>query len=91
MTLRNFIKMYRGGATLSIKGYCEETRYDYYLLPDKDVEDFSGNNPNGYVPSCLAREPWWEEVKNRQVLQFGVIAGGTYTTELCIYLEGDNE
>lgn len=87
MTLRNFIKLYTGNACISIEGYCEEKRYDYYLKPSKDDEDFSGNNPNHYVPTCLAMESWWEEVKNRQVKSFGIIGGGTEPTELWITLE----
>lgn len=84
MTLRNFMKLYSGDASISIKGYCEEENYDYYILPDKDEEDFSGNNPNHYVPSCLEREPWWDEVKNQQVTGFSINGGGIYKVELCI-------
>lgn len=91
MTLRNFIKLYQGDAYISIEGYCEEVSYDYYILPDKNIEDFSGNNPNNYIPSCLAREPWWDEVKNRQVIEFSIIGGGMYNTELCIKLEGNEK
>lgn len=88
MTLRNFIKLYQGNACISIEGYCEEKSYDYYILPDKYKEDFSGNNPNNYIPSCLAREPWWDEIKNQQVTEFSIIGGEMYKTELCIKLEG---
>lgn len=87
MTLRNFIKLFRGDACISIEGYCEEKRYDYYLMPKKEDEDFLGNNPNHYIPTCLAKELWWDEVKNCQVKKFLIIGGGLYQTELCIYLE----
>ena len=87
MTLRNFIKLYNGYASISIEGYCEEAEYDYYTLPDKDEVDFSADNPNHYIPSCLAMEPWWNKVKNRQVTGFAIIGGGMYKTELCIHLE----
>ena len=87
MTLRNFMKLFRGDACISIEGYCEEKRYDYYLMPKKEDEDFLGNNPNHYIPTCLAKELWWDEVKNCQVKKFLIIGGGLYQTELCIYLE----
>lgn len=87
MTMEEFIKMYDGNANITIEGYCEEKEYDYYLLPDKETEDFSGNNPNHYIPACLEREPWWNEVKDRKVAHFAVTGGGIYAVELCIYLE----
>lgn len=87
MTLENFMKLYKGNASISIDGYCEEATYAYYLLPDPDEEDFTGDNPNHYIPSCLAREPWWNEIKDRQVEEFTIIGGGMYNVELCIQLK----
>lgn len=87
MTLKDFISVYGGGACITIKGYCNEKYYDYYRMPDSDVEDFSGNNPNHYIPSCLEKEPWWSEVKGRRVEEWKVIGGGVYDTELSITLE----
>lgn len=87
MTLGDFMKVYGGGACVSIKGYCEEREYDYYQLPSPDVEDFQGNNPNHYIPSCIEKEPWWPEVKGRKIKDFRVIGGGEYRMELVIFLE----
>ena len=88
MTLEEFMALYHGNASISIDGYCEEEKYEYYLLPDEEEEDFLGNNPNHHVPACLALEPWWDEVKDRKVQRFGVIGGGSYEVELYIRLEG---
>ncbi len=87
MTLNDLMKVYTGNACISIEGYCEEEEYDYYLLPDSEEEDFSGNNPNDYIPSCLAKEPWWEEVKNRQIENFSIIGGGLERAELYVCLK----
>lgn len=87
MKLKEFMALYYGNASISINGYCEEAEYDYYLLPEEEDEDFLGNNPNHYVPTCLALEPWWDEVKNREVSRFGIIGGGIYKVELYIRLE----
>ena len=86
MTLEEFMALYCGHASISIKGYCEEKEYDYYLLPDEDEEDSLGHNPNRYVPTCLALEPWWNEVRNRKVARFGVIGGGNCEVEIYIVL-----
>lgn len=87
MTLNSFMKIYTGNACISIAGYCEEEYYDYYCLPPKYIEDFSGNTPSGRIPSCLAREPWWNEIKSKKIESFSIIGGGMYKTELVINLE----
>lgn len=93
MTLRNLMKVYGGNACLTIwakgKYYCYEESYDYYLSPEKEEEDFKGNNYNHYIPSCLARQPWWPEVKNLKVKELKVLGGGACKVELVIDLEGD--
>ena len=98
MTLSEFLKNYGNNACISIDGYCEEARYDYVALPswvetDEDMEEFeaeelSGNNPNHYVPDCLFKEEWWDEVKDREVSHWNIIGGGIYKVELCITLKG---
>lgn len=87
MTLNDLMKVYTGNACISIDGYCEEESYDYYALPDEEEEDFSGNNPNHYIPTCLAREKWYKIIKDRKVKSMTVIGGGMYKVELCIKLE----
>jgi len=87
MVLREFLKTYGNGACISIEGYCEGKRYDYLELPDENEEDFSGNNPNGYVPRCLAKESWYEEVKDRKIKRWNIIGGGGCRVELTIELE----
>lgn len=96
MTLSEFLKNYGNNACISIEGYCEEERYDYVALPswvqDEDdmaefeAEELSGNNPNHYIPSCLFKEPWWDKVKDREVVHWNIIGGGMYKVELCIEL-----
>lgn len=87
MTLNELMEVYTGNACISIDGYCDEARYDYFTKPDKADEDSIGNNPNCYVPSCLVNEPWWEEVKDREVGRIVIIGGGTYLVELYIELK----
>ena len=87
MKLKEFMALYHGNASISINGYCEEAEYDYYLLPDEDEEDFQRDNPNHYIPTCLALEPWWDDVKDREVERFGIIGGGCYKVELYIRLK----
>lgn len=87
MTLKELMEVYTGNACLSIGGYCEEARYDYYTMPDEVEEDFKGNNPNHYIPRCLARESWYETVKNQEISRITVIGGGVYQTEMCIELK----
>lgn len=96
MTLSEFLKNYGNNACISIEGYCEEERYDYVALPswvqDEDdmaefeAEELSGNNPNHYISSCLFKEPWWDKVKDREVVHWNIIGGGMYKVELCIEL-----
>lgn len=87
MTLNDFMQVFKGGACISIEGYCEEERYDYFALPDRDEEDFSGNNPNRYVPSCLEKEPWYEQVRYRKVKRIVVMGDEMCKRELYIELE----
>lgn len=87
MKLHELIKVYKGNALMSIEGYCEEKNYDYYELPDEDEEDFSGGNPNRYIPSCLEREPWFEKIKDKKISKICIIGGGMYPVEMCIELE----
>lgn len=86
MTLEEFVSVFNGGARLTIDGYCNEQQYDYYLLPSVEDEDFSGNNRNHCIPDCLAREPWWDEVKDREVAEFAISREERFA-ELYIRLE----
>lgn len=47
ITLEDFIELYGGSACISIEGYCEETRFDYYTIPS-DPDALSNDNPNHY-------------------------------------------
>lgn len=85
MSLKEFFENYDGNAIISIEGYCEEASYDYYT--EVDEEWLSDDNPNHYKPSCLAKESWWEEIKDRRVKSWGVIGGGIYKVEIMIKLE----
>lgn len=85
MILEDFLQNYGGNACISIDGYCEEESYDYF----HDVEDWelSDDNPNHYKPTCIARETWWNEVKDREIKSWNIIGGGCYPVELTITLE----
>lgn len=85
MILEDFLLNYGGNACISIDGYCEEESYDYF----HDVEDWelSDDNPNHYKPTCIARETWWNEVKDREIKSWNIIGGGCYSVELTITLE----
>lgn len=87
MTLEEFLKPFDGGACISIEGYCDESNYDYIMLPDEEEEDFLGNNPNHYIPSCLVKETWYEKVKNKEVKRWVIIGGGRSPVELYIEVE----
>jgi hypothetical protein len=92
MRLNELMKSYSGNACVSIDGYCEEAVYDYYSLPLNEwgdpVQDiFSGDNPNNYIPTCLAKEPWWKEIEDKEVERWCIIGGGMYKVELCINLQ----
>lgn len=91
MKLKNFMKLYTGNASITIDGYCDEERYDYYLLPPKEVEDFSGDNQNRYIPPCLELESWWDEVKDLQVDIFSILNGRHGGRELYIKLKGSKK
>ena len=89
ITLEDFIQLYDGSACLTIDGFCDEMRYDYYMVPD-DPDDLSADNPNHYQPTCLALEPWWPDVRFCYVKSFKVLPDdGCYSTELIIHLEED--
>jgi len=85
MTLEEFLQNYGGNACISIDGYCEEANYDFWT----DVKDWelSDNNPNHYKPTCIARESWWEKVKDREIKNWNIIGGGMDKVELWINLE----
>lgn len=92
MTLEAFVENYGNSACISIDGYCSEKSYDYinvptdYLgIPDEDA--LSDNNPNHYKPQCLEREPWWNEIKDKEIKRWNIGGGGTYKVELVIELE----
>lgn len=83
---------YKPGGYRYSKTYCEEERYDYYSIPldcfvEPDEEALSDNNPNHYKPSCLAKEPWWKEIKDIEIERWNVIGGGSYPVELTIELK----
>ena len=85
MTLEEFLQNYGGNACISIDGYCEEANYDFWT----DVKDWelSDNNPNHYKPTCIARESWWDKVKDREIKNWNIISGGMDKVELWINLE----
>ena len=85
MTLEEFLQNYVGNACISIDGYCEEANYDFWT----DVKDWelSDNNPNHYKPTCIARESWWDKVKDREIKNWNIIGGGMDKVELWINLE----
>ena len=85
MTLEEFLQNYGGNACISIDGYCEEANYDFWT----DVKDWelSDNNPNHYKPTCIARESWWDKVKDREIKNWQIIGGGMDKVELWINLE----
>lgn len=85
MDLEDFLCIYGGNACISIEGYCEEKSYDYYR--EADEWELSDNNPNHYKPTCIALEPWWNEVKCREVVEWNIIGGGSYPLELWIKLD----
>lgn len=85
MTLVEFLESYGGNACISIDGYCEEEKYDFWT----DVEDWelSDDNPNHYKPTCITRESWWSKVKDREIKSWNIIGGGCYPVELIVDLE----
>lgn len=85
MTLEEFLQNYGGNACISIDGYCEEANYDFWT----DVKDWelSDNNPNHYKPTCIARESWWDKVKDREIKNWNIIGGGMDKVELWINLD----
>ena len=85
MTLEEFLQNYGGNACISIDGYCEEANYDFWT----DVKDWelSDNTPNHYKPTCIARESWWDKVKDREIKNWNIIGGGMDKVELWINLE----
>lgn len=87
MKLCELMKVYNGNACISIDGYCEEESYSYYTLPNEDEEDFKGENQNSYIPSCLELEPWYRDIKDKEVSRVSIIGGGMYKVEMRIELE----
>lgn len=85
MTLEEFLKNYGGNACVSIEGYCEEASYDYYR--EADEWELSDDNASHLKPTCIAKEPWWNEVKGTKVESWNIIGGGIYKVELRIELE----
>lgn len=49
--------------------------------------ELSDNNPNHYKPTCIARESWWDKVKDREIKNWNIIGGGMDKVELWINLE----
>lgn len=85
MTLEEFLQNYGGNACISIDGYCEEANYDFWTdVKDRELSD---NNPNHYKPTCIARESWWDKVKDREIKNWNIIGGGMDKVELWINLE----
>ena len=65
MTVIEFLQNYGGNECVSIEGYCEEEHYDYFR--EADEWELSDDNPNHYKPTCIAKESWWNEVKDREL------------------------
>lgn len=89
MTLNEFLECYGKNAVVSIDGYCEEERYDYYTIPlDKagnpDEYELTPRAPKFYQPTCMAKRPWYDEIKNRKVKFWNILDG--YPAELYIEL-----
>ena len=100
MTVQEFLQNYGGNECVSIEGYCEEKHYDYPMrrktpcfsygecqFREADEWELSDDNPNHYKPTCIAEEPWWNEVKDREIKEWNIIGGGMYKVELWIDLE----
>ena len=81
MTVQEFLQNYGGNECVSIEGYCEEKHYDYFR--EADEWELSDDNPNHYKPTCIAEEPWWNEVKDREIKEWNIIGGGMYKVENC--------
>lgn len=43
---------------------------------EADEWELSDDNPNHYKPTCIAEEPWWNEVKDREIKEWNIIGGG---------------
>ena len=87
MTLENLLRNYGGNACLTVIGYCEESCYDFWT--DVEDEELSDDNPNHYKPTCITRESWWNEVKDREIKSWNIIGGCCdYPVELTVELEG---
>lgn len=85
MTVKEFLQNYGGNECVSIEGYCEEEHYDYFR--EADEWELSDDNLNHYKPTCIAKEPWWNEVKDREIKEWNIIGGGIHRGELFIALE----
>lgn len=96
MRLEKFLSCYGGHACISIAGYCEEERYDYYSVPEwiedeRDIEEFIKELSSVYIlddffQPCLFLEPWWAEIKDREIERWGILTGGK-RAELSIRLK----
>lgn len=87
MTLEDFLKLYNGNAAITIEGYCDEEPYDYVTPPRWFECGTKTEEPYGNRPSCIFKEQWWEDVKDREVYFFSITGGETHKAELFISLE----
>lgn len=83
MTVKEFLYNYVGGSCVTIDGYCEEEYFDYFGGTDEC--DRSDDKPKCYIPAYIAKESWWNEVKDRKIKEW-VLGGGLYKAELYIKL-----
>lgn len=51
------------------------------------LQNYGGNECVSNKPTCIAKEPWWNEVKDREIKEWNIIGGGMYKVELWIDLE----
>lgn len=51
------------------------------------IEGYCEEKHYDYKPTCIAEEPWWNEVKDREIKEWNIIGGGMYKVELWIDLE----
>lgn len=86
MTLEEFLEKYDGDESISIEGYCDQEYYDYYTEVDEEL--LSDDNPNHYKPTSITNEPWWNEVKDREIRDSSIIGGSSmFRGELWIDLK----
>lgn len=85
MKVEELLQSYGGNECVSIEGYCEEVYYDYF--GEADELEMSDDTTNHYKPTCIAKEPWWNEVKDKEVKEWNILGGGMYKVELWIVLK----